>query len=252
MQPLLLTLLVGMFILGGTLLGIYVKDNAKTIHFTIGLALGVIVALIFCELVPEAYEKLSMGIPWKSIVILMITAIIGILLMNILDSFVPHHEHESTHHHKHKDDTCHNAHLNHIGILATVALALHNLIEGMTLYITAHAELSAGYLLCVGIGLHNIPLGILIAGTLHTRKETIVTSLCLIFSSFVGGLMMHFISGGISDFVVGSLISLTIGMLIYIAFVELLGQILHSENKKVNVVGVITGIFLFFLSIFMS
>ena len=248
MNPLLLTLIVGLFILGGTLLGFCSKNNKNIINLAIGIAFGVIVALMALELAPEAYENLNVNAPWRAIVILITTALIGLLIMNILDNFVPHHEHESHHAHKHKDDTCHNEHLSHIGILATIALVIHNVIEGMTLYVTAASSMNAGYLLCVGIGLHNIPLGLLIASTLRAKKQTVITSLFLSLSTFVGGIIIYFISSVITDFMVGMFIALTLGMLIYIAFVELLGQMIHSENKKITLLGTILGVGLFLIS----
>ncbi len=248
MNPLLLTLIVGLFILGGTLLGFFSKNNKMIINLSIGVAFGVIVSLMALELIPEAYENLNVNASWRAIVIMLTTAAIGLLLMNILDNFVPHHEHESHHEHKHKDDTCHNEHLSHIGILATIALVIHNIIEGMTLYVTAASSMNAGYLLCVGIGLHNIPLGLLIAGTLRTKRQTVVTSLFLSLSTFVGGLIIYFINSIITDFVVGMFISLTLGMLIYIAFVELLGQMIHTESKKATFLGVAIGVCLFLVS----
>lgn len=252
MNPLLLTLLVGFFILGGTLLGFCTKNNKKIINLSIGIAFGVMIALMILELIPEAYENLKVNASWRAIVILITTALIGVLIMNILDNFVPHHEHESHHKHTHKDDTCHNEHLSHIGILATIALVIHNIIEGMTLFVTATSSMSAGYLLCVGIGLHNIPLGLLIAGTLRTKKQTVITSLLLTLSTFVGGIIMHFIAPMISEFVVGLFIALTLGMLIYIVFIELLGQMIHSENKKITIIGALLGIALFGISVLLG
>ncbi len=247
-MSLLLTFLVGLFILGGLVLGFYSKDNKKIINLSIGIAFGVIMALMILELIPEAYEKLTLEPQWKNIAVLCATAVIGILIMNILDGFVPHHEHESKHHHRHKDDTCHNEHLDHIGILATFALVLHNVIEGMTLYATSLSSMSSAYLLCVGIGLHNIPLGLLIAGTLRTRKEIGITGFCLVFSSFLGGIIMTFLRPMISDVVIGLFIALTLGMLIYIAVIELLGQMIHSEKKLINLVGIVLGIAIFLIS----
>ncbi len=248
MHPLLLTLLAGCFILGGMILGFYSRENKKLMNFVIGIAFGVIVALILIELIPESYEKLEPLETWKSIAMMVVTALIGILVMNILDNFVPHHEHESHHEHQHKDDTCHNEHLNHIGILSTIALMIHNIIEGMSLYVASQAAITSGYLLCIGIGLHNIPLGILVAGTLHNRKETIITGTLLTISTFIGGIIMYFINPLIGELVVGLLIALTLGMLIYIAFIELLGQIIHSENKSLSVGGVVIGIVIFLIS----
>lgn len=248
MNPLLLTLLVGIFILGGTLIGMYTTHNKKFVDFSIGGAFGVIIALIILELVPEAYEHLGLSETWRNIAMLLITIVIGFLAMNILDNFIPHHEHEDKHSHKHKDDTCHNEHLGHVGVLATVSLFLHNIIEGMTLFATATASMSAGYLLCVGIGLHNIPMGIMVANTMKSKKNSLIAAIALVLASLAGGIIMGMISP-VNEFIIGILISLTIGMMIYLCFVELLSQIVHSKNKKTAVSGIILGLILIIVSI---
>ena len=245
MNPLLLTLLVGLFILGGTLIGMYTTHNKKFVDFSIGGAFGVIIALIILELVPEAYNHLNLSSNWRTIALMIIISAIGFLGMNI---FIPHHEHESEHGHKHKDDTCHNEHLGHVGILATLALFLHNIIEGMTLYATSTASISAGYLLCVGIGLHNIPIGIVVANTMKNKRNSLIATIILVLSSFVGGIIMSLISP-VSEFIIGILISLTIGMMIYLCIIELLSQIIHSNNKKMTILGIIIGLILIFISI---
>ena len=248
MNPLLLTLLVGLFILGGTVVGIYTTNNKKFVDFSIGGALGVIVALIFLELVPEAYEHLGLSETWRNIAMLIITVAIGFLFMNILDNFIPHHEHESKHSHKHKDDTCHDEHLGHVGVLATVSLFLHNIIEGMTLFATATASMSAGYLLCFGIGLHNIPMGIMIANTMKSKKKSLISAISLVLATFIGGLVMSLVTP-VNNFIIGILISLTIGMMIYLCIMELLSQIIHSKNKKISILGIVLGLLLIFISI---
>lgn len=246
MSPLLLTLFIGTFILGGIFIGIFIKSNKKIIEFSIGMALGVIGALIVLELIPEAYEHLEMSSTVRTVLMLIITAAIGFLIMNILDKFVPHHHHDNNHKH---DDNCQSSHLSHVGILATIALLLHNIIEGMTLYVTASASLSTGYLLCVGIGLHNIPMGIVIAGTLKNKKQLIISSLLLVFSSFLGGILMYGLNP-LDEFIVGILISLTLGMLMYITVLELLPQIIKSKERKVSILGAIIGIIILTISVF--
>lgn len=251
MNPLFLTLLVGLFILGGVIIGNYTTHSKKFVSFSIGGAFGVIMAIMVAELIPEAYLHLELSENWRTIAMLVITAAIGFLIMNILDTFIPHHEHESKHTHKHKDDKCHDEHLGHVGVLATVALFLHNVIEGMTLYATASASISAGYLLCVGIGLHNIPLGIVVSNTFKNKKKSIISAIALVISSFIGGVIMALISP-INEFLIGILISLTVGMMIYLCFMELFGQIVHSENKKFSVAGIIIGVLVIAISMMLG
>ena len=53
---LVLTLLVGLFILIGYIFASKFKDNKRFTDFSISLAFGVILALIILELIPEVYE----------------------------------------------------------------------------------------------------------------------------------------------------------------------------------------------------
>ena len=175
---LLLTLLVGLFILAGSFIGLNYKNNKKFTDFSISVAFGVIVSLILFEILPETYEVLNgqIGII-RTLVVIVILSLIGIVILKILDLFVPHHEHEAHHSHKHKNDKCHNEHLYHIGIVSSVAVIAHNLIEGMSLYLVSSTSLISGLLLCIGIGLHNIPMGLVISSTLtssnYSKEKTL-------------------------------------------------------------------------------
>ncbi len=247
-MALIITLLVGLFILIGAGLGNYFKKNSKFIDLSVGLALGVMVLLLILDIVPEAYEALSENLSGIAILILISSMVVGFVGLNLLDKFVPHHEHESHHHHHHHDEKCHNEHLEHVGILASIAVVIHNIIEGMTLYITSTSDIKSGLLLCLAIGLHNIPLGIIISSTLQTKKELVINSFILTISTFIGGLIVFLISGMISETLVGILLSVTTGMIIYITFIELLPQLIHSNNKKYGVIGIIIGVIILVLS----
>ncbi len=252
MIAVLLTLAVGLFILIGSFLGNYLKENKKFIDVAIGLAFGVMVALILLDILPETIQLLMGEAKYIGLIILFIAALIGFLGLRLLDSFIPHHAHEALHHHKHKNDQCHNDHLEHVGILATIAIVIHNIIEGMTLYVTATQDTKAGILLCIAIGLHNIPLGIVISSTLQKKKELLINSTILSLSSFVGGLAMFLLSNLISDMLVGILLSLTLGMMIYITLAELLPQIIFNHDKKDSFLGMALGVVLLLLSIFLG
>lgn len=250
MKALLITLLVGLFILVGAILGNILKNNKKFIDISIGLALGVMILLLILDIIPEAYELLSDSIDYKlvTIAILLISGLFGFLGLKLLDSFVPHHEHESLHHHHHKNDKCHNEHLEHVGILASIAVIIHNIIEGMTLYVTTVQDFKSGILLCIAIGLHNIPLGIIISTTLQSKKEIIINSIVLSLSTFVGGLIVFFVSDIVSNGLVGILLSITFGMLSYIIILELLPQIIYNKNKKYNIFGIVLGVLIIIIS----
>ena len=250
---LLLTLFVGLFILVGSLCGIMYKNNKKLTDFSISMAFGVIIFLIIFSLIPETFEVLNeeVGVV-RTILSMIILSLIGITLLKILDMFIPHHEHESHHHHEHKNSKCHNEHLHHIGLISSIAVIIHNLIEGMSLYLVSSKSLLSGLLLCIGIGLHNIPMGLVIASTLisskYTKEKTLKLSIIVSISTFIGGLIM-FLLGGVNGMVEGVLLGLTIGMLLYILIFELYEQIKNMKDKNIARLGIAIGSILIILSI---
>lgn len=243
MNSLLVTLLAGAFILIGILLGYCFKKRDKFIDISIGLAFSVMVILAFSHILPECYEALD-----KNILRVLIYMLIGFMLLRLLDHLVPHHEHEE-HSHKHE---CHSEHLEHVGILTTVAIVIHNIIEGMTLYITSNNDFKSGILLAIAIGLHNIPLGIMISSTLKGKKEIIINSIILTLSTFIGGLVIFTISSNINETIVGCLLAITVGMISYIIKDELLPSMIKGNNKKHNFLGMIIGIIILILSHFIG
>lgn len=253
---LLLTLLVGLFILVGSYIGLTYKNNKKFTEFSISVAFGVIISLILFEILPETFEVLNgeVGII-RAILVIIIVALIGIMILKILDLFVPHHEHDAHHKHQHSSDKCYNEHLSHIGIVSAFGVIAHNLIEGMSLYLVSSTSLISGLLLCVGIGLHNIPMGLVISSTLTnsncSKNKVLKISLIVSISTFVGGLFM-FILGGVSGIAEGILLGLTLGMLIYISVFELLHQIYHMKNKKISTIGIIVGVILLLVSVILG
>ena len=253
---LLLTLLVGLFILVGSIIGFNYKNNKKITDFSISIAFGVIISLILFEIFPETYEILSEEIGnFRGVMVVIVLSLIGIVLLKILDLFVPHHGHEAHSNHKHNVNECHNDHLHHIGIISSIAVIFHNLIEGMSLYLVTSSSLTSGLLLCIGIGLHNIPMGLVIASTLissnYTKNKALKVSLIVSLSTFLGGFFM-FILGGVNELLEGILLGLTLGMLIYISVFELAHQIYHMKNKKIAFIGTSIGITLLLISVLLE
>lgn len=227
---LLLTLLVGLFFL----IGIIILKNAKNKNelsiFTISLAFIVMLGLICIHLLPELLETKDMY--------LLIPCILGFLILIFLDKLIPHHHHEHSDNHCDKID--HEKHLKHIGIVTIIALAIHNIIEGISLYSVTLNDIKSGILMMISISLHNIPLGFQIGNVIdYKSNKLLIIFLCL--SSFLGSLIM-IIFGGLSTTLVNILLSLTLGMLLYILIFELLSEVKNNLNKKETYIGLIIGL----------
>ncbi len=243
---LLTTLLLGIFIVIGALIALLANKKSKVVEFSIGLAFGVIVTLIITDLLPEIFESLG----FRYIYVCLIGTGAGFFLLKILDNFIPdHHEHKMSN----KEA---NENLVHIGVMTSLALILHNIIEGMAVYSSCLSDASFGVYLTIGVGFHNIPLGMVIASSFYHStknfKRTMFTVLIVSLSTFLGGFMMYLLKlTEISSMLLGVLLSLTLGMLIFIVIDELLPRISDVKNKKVSYIGIMVGVTLLVLSMFM-
>ena len=239
-MALLVTLIAGLFFLLGALLAFFGKEKKGLIEFSIGMSFSVMLLLLAFDIVPEVMELLEE----KGTFFMYIFIVIGIVMLKLIDILVPHHNHDA-------EIKTHDKHLKHIGIISTLALIVHNVIEGIGIYNIALLDSKAGILMAIGVGLHNIPFGIEIAATLGETKKSkiyvISNILILVFSTFLGALLMM-VFKSISDFILGSLMSLTIGMIIYLVLFEMLIELGASKNKKYSVAGLGVGI-LFMLGI---
>ena len=242
---LFITFLLGVFILIGTIISFFIRKQEKVLDFIFAFALSLLSMLIIIDLLPEIIEHL--GITY--IYLFLLFGMLGLLAFKIIDDFIPLHEdHKLT-----KNEVKGN--YVHIGFLATFALIIHNIVEGMAIYLSACNNISLGLVMSIGVGLHNIPLGIIITTTLRVsdakNKDYIILLGSLFLSSFIGGLIPYLLNlNSVSDTVIGSLLSLTLGMLLYIIIFELWPKIIKSKNKKVTIMGIILGIVLLLLSLF--
>ena len=96
-MELFLTLVVGLFILFGSGFAFIFKNDKKFIDFSTSLGFGVMISLILFELIPEVIEIFSdnQNIV-RTIALTIIFVAIGILILKILDLFIPDHDNKST------------------------------------------------------------------------------------------------------------------------------------------------------------
>lgn len=240
-MSLLITFILGLFFLIGAIVIKFSKNSKFIENMSVSIALGTMSALVVLDLIPEMVEHME-GI---SFIWLILLILLGVVLLKVLDLFIPEHDHEHSLHHD-----CSEGNLVHIGIISLVAIVLHNVIEGMAVYSLSVESLKTGLLVALGVGLHNIPMGMIIASTLEHEKNNIkiIAYSLAVLSTFIGGLIMMLLSKVISDVVIGILISITLGMILYIVLFELLPHVLHGEKKGQSIIGVLIGIIIIIIS----
>lgn len=235
----ILTILSGLFFL----IGIFVlgksKNKEKLSIFTISLAFVVMLGLLLGDLLPEIIETKN----W----LMVIPILFGFLILVFLDKLIPHHHHE--HSENHCDHVDHEEHLFHIGIITIIALAIHNMIEGLTLYTVTLNSVKSGLLMMLSVSLHNVPLGFQIGNSIEIKKKSLWWIILLCSSSFLGALIV-IMTGNLNELIVSILLSLTFGMLLYILIFELFNEIKSNLRKKEAIYGIILGIVILLITHF--
>ncbi len=241
-MPLLITLGLGLFFLIGIIVVRFVRNEELVEIFSISIAAGALTALLVFDLVPEILEAFS-GV---RILIALGFAVLGVIILKVLDHFVPDHDHGGEHHHDHET-------MVHIGIMSVVAITIHNLVEGMTVYSIASQSVGSGVSLLIGVGLHNIPMGLLIYSTVkHEKTRKYVILAVTVFSTFIGGLLMMFIEPLLTESVIAALVSIALGMVVFILVFELIPSIVRSKKPVPAVIGAVLGIGFVLLSLLLE
>lgn len=243
---LFITFLLGFFIIIGVIIAFFLKKQKKVLDFIFAFALSILTMLILTDLLGHTIEHLGI----KHIYLFILFTCLGLLIFKIIDDFVPEHEDAKMTKKEEKKNIV------HIGVLATIALIIHNFVEGMAIYLTSANDINLGIMMALGVGFHNIPLGIIITTTLNSDKNTGKYLLCIIslfISSFLGGLLLYLLNiNTVSDIVIGSLLALTMGMLLYIIIFELYPKVKKTTNKKITIIGLVTGVIIALIGTFIG
>ena len=246
-------LISGIFFLMGFFVVRYTKEKQNLSILSTSMAFLVMVGMFLFDLFPEIIEHSESLIENDIIRYLSIFLFVGFgfLILKLFDIYLPHHHHE---HHEKEDIEEHNHHMYHVGLILTISLILHNILEGMSIFLVTLESVSSGLLFSVGVGLHNLPLGIEIASNFNERKnkKSNLLLFLLVISSFLGASLMVIFGKFISDIVLYIFLSIACGMIIYIAFFELLKDLKGYLKSKYTYLGFLIGLFLLILMFFLE
>ena len=221
---LLITILAGFStIIGITPCFFKIKNKNNLIANILGFSSGVMITISLISLIPEAISLLNKTYKtFPSFIICAIFIVIGIIISTIIDTKTE----------KYKTDNLYK-----LGIMATIALMLHNIPEGITTFITSTINQELGYKLALAITLHNIPEGLSIAipiyysskSKLKAFKYTFISG----FSELFGAIFaLIFLKNVITPSLLSIILALTAGIMIDISMYEFLPTAFkHKKNK---------------------
>ena len=229
MELVLLTALgVGGATVVGAIIGFFVKDvEHKTNDVILGFAAGIMLAAAINGLIVPAFDSVGMSMLWLPVV----GIFTGAVFLNLMDRLTPHlHILSGTDIETHAN----NKNLNR-SILFVMAVALHNLPEGMAAGVSfGNEDVSAAITVAVGIALQNIPEGIItvsplvMSGVKRTRAFVLaaVTGLIEVLGTFIGFYMAE-----VSNHILPFALAFAGGTMLYIISDEMIPET-HSHGYE--------------------
>lgn len=245
---LVLSIISIFFLMLGTLIVFSTKDSRKVMTFSVALGFVVLILLGIMHLLPDAFEFFKEEYSnVVSILFILLFTFLGFIIIFVFDKIGGHH-HEHTQEHD-------KGHFEHISIVTCIFLIIHNFIEGMTLYSSVLLNYETAVILTLGIGLHNVPLGFTLSSTFNkvfTKAKTVLYIILIGFSYLIGATFAYKFNEVLMNSVVfGAALTLTFGMVLYISVYEFLPMMRESEEKKVKNLGILTGIVVMILTLFL-
>ncbi len=241
MVTLIYGLLAGLATLLGIWLFIFNEEVGKKYgpHF-MTFAAGVILALAFLHLIPEAQELNEHSILY---------VFAGFLIFYLLESFLFIHAGPELHHIEHARDK--KMHVT--GQVAFWGLLLHSFIDGIIIGIGFEIGHTMGILTAVGIILHELPEGIATFSILilrDSREKALKKSCVVALATPVGTVISLLFIRDIQESVVGMLLALVGGAFIYVAGSDLIPAT-HTHKGFQNTAILLSGVALVYMLSFL-
>jgi ZIP family zinc transporter/zinc and cadmium transporter len=186
-------------------------------------AAGLILALVFFHLLPEASELSSIAFP---------VVFLGFFSFYLLENFIVIHSGSELHFHE--SDPClqHNSETN--GVMAFAGLSLHSLIDGVIIGVGFELGSEIGILAALAVIAHEVPEGVtsfaLINETLPDKS--LVLSLIVAVATPIGALISLVFIQSLDDNMIGILLALAAGTFVYISASDLIPQTHGTQNLK--------------------
>lgn len=216
------------------------RTNYRLLAISLAFSAGVMLYVSFLEIMPKAQAALAQSHSERMAGWLAALAFFGgMALIGLIDYFVPGAEnphevravseveqmrHEIAEHHGHSG---HTGKLLRMGILAAVAIAIHNFPEGLATFLSALEDPAVGLAIAIAVALHNIPEGVSVAVPIFyatgRRKAAFGWSLLSGLAEPLGAAVGYLVLRPyLTSSVMGVLFGAVAGIMVYISLDELL------------------------------
>lgn len=224
----------------GSLIGVIRKPSERFIHKMLAFAAGIMLAISFLELIPNAIEI-------SSILVAAIGILLGAVLMLLLDISIPHIHPELCQQEQGRN-------LKKTSVYLMMGIFLHNFPEGMALAIGAVTSFQTALVVALAIAIHNIPEGICTSAPYYYSTKKRMKSFLLSSSTAIpillGFFFANYLFRFLTDNFVGLILAGTAGLMIYISADELIPTACdknHAQWSHATIFALIAGVLLVIL-----
>ncbi|MBU6371036.1 MAG: ZIP family metal transporter [Patescibacteria group bacterium] len=219
--------------------GLFVMKNREKLHRIMGFTAGVLLGVVFFDLMPEIIAMLKTGN--FNVTHVMIAIIVGFLFFHIIEkSILLHNAHEEEYGaHRHP----------HVGTASAIVLAGHSFFDGVGIGLAFQVSSTVGVLVAVAVIAHDFTDGMNTVGLVLFHKNTLQKAkwfLLLDALTPVIGAASTLLFSLPERFLVLYL-GLFAGFLLYIGASDILPEA-HSEHSSWKTIGLtVLGILFIFL-----
>ncbi|MCL2420694.1 MAG: zinc transporter ZupT [Defluviitaleaceae bacterium] len=233
----LLTIIAGTATgVGGLAILFSKKTSKKFLSICLSFSAGVMLYISFGEILLEAFEDLEYALgDGVGYLVATIAFFAGILIVAAIDKFIPHNDEVAEFAEYSTQDTSDaiiqrdKKELKRTGVMAAIAIAIHNLPEGIVIFMAALHDPALGIAIAIAIILHNIPEGIATAAPIYYSTGSKVKAFLFAFSTgyvqLIGAFIAWFLMQNVFDDMeaaFGIAFALVAGIMVYVAIHQLL------------------------------
>lgn len=235
------------------------RARAGIWSFGLGVSAGMMVFLSVFDLLPEAFEFTAASngriwVPAFFVLGLAVTWMIDLLTHRWVEHCTPTEGNGdnpggypcATNQIRHSEET---SSLAHAGLVAAMAIALHNIPEGIATFATASSDYALGLSVAVAVAIHNVPEGFCVALPIYcatgNAKRALSFALVAGLAEPFGGLItLLFLGPFITQHLLGCLFAIVAGIMVYAAVDELIPAGSRMGRSHLHLTGFVVGMLL--------